>query len=207
MSEGRTYHKYGECKKGTHNKYYEVEAVEQEDGTATWSFRWARIGQLCSKPKEGTTHSFGAAEQICRTQWARKKANYQEVTAMEALASAVQDLDERPNNGLPKVDLIVPCFHAGPSEKRLRQFCRKYLDKLNVIRASRNDLGFERYEKQIDTMLKQYCAEFKRIYTTRAHYAVEDNSHAHAAFRIFFEALCGETRCSVYGYFDGVGVR
>lgn len=207
MDNLRTYHNYGECKRGTENKYYEVEAVEQEDGSATWTFRWARIGYECSKPKEGTSYSFERAKQICQDQWKKKSRKYTEVTAMEALASAAQELHERPNRGLPKLDLDIPHFHAGKSEKRCKKFCAKYLDKLNIVRASRYDLEYDDYEKQITAVLKQYCAEWGRIITSKTHGALAENANAHTAFRIFFRLMKDDAGCSVYGYFQGVGTQ
>jgi hypothetical protein len=206
MSEGRTFHKYGECKQGIHNKYYEVEAIELEDGRATWAFRWARIGQICGKPKEGTVSSFQRAKQICKAQW-KKKAKYKEVTAMEALASAAQEVEERPNNGLPPIDPSIPCFHAGKSEDRMKEFCRKYVAKLNVIRASRNSLGYDAMEKQVETLLKQYCAEFGRIKGTKAHGTAAKDPASVTAFSVFFRLLKDNAGCSVYGFFPHVGVQ
>lgn len=204
MTELRTYYKYGECKQGTHNKYYEIEAIELEDGTATWAFRWARIGGICGKPKEGKSSTFEQAESICYTQWTKKSKKYTEVNAMQALASAAQELHERPINGLPRIELDVPSFHAGKSEDRLTKFCVKYQDKLNVIRASKNDMGETEYGKQIETMLKQYCAEFQRIKETAGH-GQNCDGHADTAFRTFLNALIENAGIGVYFYHDSVG--
>jgi hypothetical protein len=200
MAGLRTYHKYGECKRGLHNKYYEVEAIELEDGTATWSFRWARIGQICGKPKEGTAAFFEMAKRICITQWKKKQKDYKEVTAMEALASAAQELDERPNNGLPAVDIPTPRFQAGKSEKRLRSFCEKYVKKLNVIRASKNALSSDAYEKQVRKTFDQCCAEFARIKRSKSH-GPNCKGFTDTAFRGFLEALKDNAGCVVYGYY------
>lgn len=203
MNDYRTYYKYGECKKGTHNKYYEVEAVELEDGSATWAFRWARIGGICGKPKEGTSSSFEIARSVCMTQWA-KKSKYTEVNAMEALASAAQELHERPVNGHERIELTVPCFHAGKSEERLEQFCTKYQDKLNVIRASRWDMEENAYVKQMETMLTQYCDEFQRIKETAGH-GPNCGGHADTAFRIFLNSLIENTKVGIYFHHKSVG--
>ena len=206
MSEQRRYTVYAENKAGTNNKFYEVEANEDEDGRAEWIFRWGRIG-TAGQSKEGTTYSFEAAERICQDQFAKKRGRgYREVSPLEALASAAEEVSERPVQGLEPVTLVVPCFHAGASETRLRKFCQKYNDKLNVIRGSKRVLGFEAYRKQIEAMLKQYCAEFKRIKGSKTH-GHNCVGHADTAFRIFFSLLKDEARCNVYGYFDGVGVH
>lgn len=203
MGEFRSYHKYGECKTGTNNKYYEVEAKELENGTATWRFAWARIGYECSKPKEGTAYSFERAKQICQDQW-KRKAKYKEVNAMQALASAAEELHERPVNGHERVDLTVPCFHAGKSEERMKQFCLKYQDKLNVIRTSRWSMGADQYSDQIETMLKAYCSEYQRTKKTATH-GPNLGVHAETAFRIFLDALMADAKCGVYFYHDAVG--
>jgi predicted DNA-binding WGR domain protein len=203
--ELRSYTRYGEKKAGTNNKFYEVTADEQEEGgRATWEFRWGRIGTT-GQCKNGTTYSFEEAKRLCKMQFGKKEQRgYREVTAMEALASAAEAPEERPNNGLSKVEIDIPCFHAGKSEKRCQQFCRKYIDKLNVIRASKWALG-DAYSTQIETLLKQYCAEFKRMQGTKVHGHLAENVHAHTAFRIFFGLLKDNAGCGVYGFFEGVG--
>jgi hypothetical protein len=204
MDDLRRFTRYGECKRGVNNKYYEVEAVEHEDGSATYTFRWARIGYECSKPTTERVFSFEEAKRRCLAQWEKKKAKYKEVNAMEALASAVQELDERETRGLSAVELEAPCFHAGKSEARCQQFAKKWLAKLNLVRKSKWDLG-DRYNKQIETILKGYCAEWQRICKTKAHGHLRDNAAAHTAFRIFFSDLKDNAGTYVYGYFEGVG--
>ena len=205
MSEQRRFHLYAEKKAGIHNKYYEVEAIELEDGSATWEFRWARIGSICGKPKSGASYSFATARNICQAQFDKKCAKgYREVGALEALASAAEEVTERPNRGLEEVTLDIPCFHAGSSEARLTKFCRKYNEKLNVIRASQNVLGYDAYRKQIETMLKQYCSEFKRIEASKSH-GHNLVSFAQTARNIFFGALRENAGCTVWGYFEGIG--
>jgi hypothetical protein len=200
MTELRSYHKYGECKTGTNNKYYEVEATELENGHATWIFRWGRIGYECTKPKEGSSYSFEEAKRICKDQW-KKKAKYKEVCAMQALASAAEEIHERPVNGHARVTLDVPVFHAGKSEERMKQFCVKYQDKLNVIRASARSMGPDQYSDQIKATFKQYCSEFQRIKKTAGH-GPNLGDHAEAAFRIFLDTLVDNAMCHVYFYHD-----
>lgn len=203
MSEDlRRFTRYGVKQSGVNNKYYEVEAVENEDGTATWIFRWARIGYECSKPKTGRAFSFERAVEICEEQWKKKSTGrnpYVEKNAMEALALAVQDLDERHTRGLSAVEIETPCFHAGKSEKRCRQFCEKWLAKFNLVRRSKFDLGNE-YEKQIEIVLKGYAAEWARICKTKAHGHLADNAHAQTAYRIFFGEMKDLAACCVWVY-------
>jgi hypothetical protein len=204
MTDHRSYHKYGECKTGTNNKYYQVEAQELEDGRATWSFTWARIGYECSKPKEGVSYSFERAEQICRDQWKKKSGKYKEVNAMQALASAAEEIHERPVNGYERVTLNVPCFHAGKSEERMKHFCLKYQDKLNVIRASARSMESKQYHDQVEEILKAYCSEFQRTKKTATH-GPNLGAHADTAFRIFLDTLMANAECGVYFYHDAVG--
>jgi len=197
---------YSEKKKGTNNKFYEVEAVElEEGGRAEWIFRWGRIG-TAGQEKRGTSYSFASAKQKCREQAeAKRKRGYTKVNAMEALASAVQELDERKTRGLKAIEIEVPCFHAGDSEKRCEQLCRKWLDKLNLVRKSKFDLGDTEYDNQIKAVLNGYCKEWSRICSTKAHGALAGNAHAHTAFRIFFNALKDDAGTTIFGYFEGVG--
>jgi predicted DNA-binding WGR domain protein len=205
MTEQRRYTAYAENKKGTNNKFYEVEALEGEDN-ATWIFRWGRIGTR-GQEKQGTSYNFYEAKRACEDQMAKKqKRGYREVSPLEALASAGEEISERKVQGLEAITLVIPRFHAGSSEARLTKFCRKYNDKLNVIRASKRVLSFDAYRKQIEAMLKQYCAEFKRIKGSKTH-AHNCDVHAETSFRIFFSLLKDEARCPVYGYFEGAGVH
>ena len=206
MNEERRFTAYAEFKAGTNNKFYEVEAIELEDGRAKWIFRWGRIG-TAGQSKEGTTYSFGVAKRMCDEQFEKKqKKGYREVSPLEALASAGEEITEWKNNGLSPVEVDIPKFHAGPSEKRCQAFCAKYLEKLNVIRASRWDLSIDTYEKQIKALLKQYCAEYKRIKGSKTH-GHNLVSFADTAMSIFFRGLKDNAACTVWGYFGVVVVQ
>ena len=99
----------------------------------------------------------------------------------------------------------MPNFHAGKSEKRCQQFAAKYLAKLNLLRTSRWDLG-DAYRKQVKAMLQSYCKEWQRICRSKAHGHLGDNANAQTAFRIYFGLLRDDSKCSIYGRFEGVGV-
>lgn len=203
--ELRRFTRYGEKKAGTNNKFYEVEALEREDGTAEWIFRWGRIGTE-GQSKEGTSYSFESAKRKCEDQFKAKAGRgYRQVTAMEALASACQDVAERKTNGHEAVDLVIPKFWGGASEKRCQEFCRKWNEKLNVVRKSRWDLGDAAYRTQIVSVLEGYCKEWKRILGTKAHGHLADNAQAHTAFRMFFSQLKDNAKLTVCGHFEGVG--
>lgn len=197
---------YAEKKKGVNNKYYEVEAIELEDGRGQWIFRWGRIGYDPTGTNEGTSHSFAAAKQKCREKAvAKHKRGYTRVTAMEALASAVQEPHERPTRGLKAIEIEVPCFHADDSEKRCKRFAQKYLAKLNIVRKSKFELGDTEYDNQMEGVLKGYCAEWGRITSTKAHGHLAENANAQTAFKIFFGALKENAGTMLFGYFEGVG--
>lgn len=202
------YSRYAEKKAGANNKFYEVEAEPQDDGTFRVVFRWGRIGTLGQEKQQCITAHYDYAVRLCDEQFAAKqKRGYVEVNAMEALASAAQDVSEREVNGLEPVEIETPKFHAGTSEKRCQQFCSKYLDKLNVIRKDKRTLGMDHYERQIEALLKSYCKEWGRILRTKAHGHLADNPAAINAMRIFFNDLVNNAGCYVSGYFEGVGVR
>jgi len=202
MDELQRFTRYGEKKAGTNNKFYEVEAQENEDGRATWIFRWGRIGTT-GQSKEGETYSFSGAKSICLEQFRIKtEKGYREVNAMEALASAVEEVHERKTNGLSAVEIVIPCFHAGKSEKRCQEFCQKWLDKLNIVRGSRWDLDANAYEKQIEGVLKGYTKEWRRIRTSKTH-GPNLGFSADAAARIFFDALKRDTAICTFVYFEG----
>lgn len=203
----RTYQRYAEKKVGSNNKFYAVEVEELEDDRAKWIFRWGRIGTDGGKPKEGISYSFEGAKSICDAQFAKKKrqSGYVEVNAMQALASAVEELHERQANGLPPVEMEFSNFFAGKSEGRCHQLCQKWLDKLNIVRGSKHDLGFNAYEKQIEAVLKGFCKAWARIRKTKAHRHLEDNAHAHTAFRLTFKAFKDASGIPIYGYYQGVG--
>lgn len=200
-----TYQRYAEKKAGTHNKFYAVEAEELESGRANWTFRWGRIGSE-GQTKEGESYSYEGAVSICDAQFVKKcSRGYTEVNAMQALASAVEEIHERKTNGLSKVEIVFPNFFAGKSEGRCHQFCQKWVGKLNVVRGSKFDLGDTAYQKQIKDVLKGFCKEWGRIVKTQAHGHLEDNANAWTAFRIVFAALKDDAGTRVCGHFEGVG--
>lgn len=204
MTELRRMTRYAHMRKGTNNKFYEVEVQEHDDGPDEMIFRWGRIGT--AGQSKTSTGAYDFLVSVANQQFETKlKKGYEEANAMEALAAAAQiDLTERQNRGLDPVEIEIPCFHAGKSEKRCQEFAQKYLDKLNLIRASRWDLG-DKYSKQIEALLKSYCSEWRRIRRTKAHGHLAENALAHTAFRLFFAAMKDNTKCYVCGYFEGVG--
>jgi predicted DNA-binding WGR domain protein len=169
MSEDQRYTRYAEKKAGTNNKFYEVEAIE-EDGSVRYFFRWGRIGSK-GQEKEHRASNFAYAKSVCDEQFARKLGTkgYREVTAMEALASAIEEVDERKTNGLSPVEIVLPCWGAGESEARLDKFARKWLNKFNLVRASYHDLSNTETNRQFRSVLDGYQSEWKRICLSKAH--------------------------------------
>ena len=205
MSDRRS-SRYAEKNAGASNKFYEVKVEELDNGQSKLYFTYGRIGTEGRTLDQGAFGSYEYAVQVGDEQFEKKLAKgYKEVTAMQAIASAVETLEERKTNGLEPVEIDVPRFHAGTSEARCKKFCEKWLAKLNLVRASRWDLGDSAYSKQITSVLKGYCKEWTRITNTKAHGHLAENVHAQTAFRIFFGSLKDNTKTYVYGYFQGVG--
>jgi len=198
--------RYAEKKVGANNKFYEVRVEEQEDGGAMVEFVYGRIGTMGRVLPQGRFYNFEYGQREADEQFNKKlDKGYVEVTAMQAIASAVETLEERKTNGLSAVEIFIPCFHAGKSEVRCGQFCSKWLTKLNLVRASRWDMEPDVYEKQIKEVLKGYLKEWKRICETKAHGALGENSAALTAAQIFFNALKDDAGISIYSAFRGVG--
>ena len=187
---------YAEKKAGTNNKFYEVEAIATENGAKS-VFRWGRIGTK-GQSKEHFHYSFEAAKRVCQEQFEKKTGKgYREVSALEALASCGEELDERETNGLSAVEIDIPCFHAEKSEARCRKLCQQTLDKLNLIRASRWDLSYDAYEKQIETLLKGFVKGFTRVKESKTH-GPNWTAFAGNAARIFYHALERDAGIDIY---------
>jgi len=205
MSESRVFHRYAEKRAGTQNKFYEIEAEEQPDGSGKWTYRYGRIGTK-GQSRSGTSYSFEGAKLLVDIRFKEKlEKGYREMNAMEALASAAQDPQERETKGLPPVQLEIPSFFAGKSEERCRRLCEKYLNKLNLVRKSKFELSYNEYQKQAESVLLSYCEEFNRMVQTKAHKHLDANRLAWNAFEAFFRQLHSEAGQPVYGAFPGIG--
>ena len=203
MTDEQRYSRYAEMKRGTHNKFYEVKVEETESGSYRLTFTYGRIGTEGRALDQGLHTSYSYAKQRADEQFDKKlDKDYVEVTAMQALASAVETLEERQTNGLSAVEIVIPRFHAGKSEKRCVTFAQKWIDKLNLVRASRWEFDSDAYRRQADGVLKGYCKEWKRICGTQAHGALADNSAAQTAFRMIFASLKDDAGITLYGYYN-----
>jgi predicted DNA-binding WGR domain protein len=208
VNDERRFNRYAEKKAGTNNKFYQVEVEELEDGRAKVYFTYGRIGTDGRRLDQGFFASYEGGVRVAKEQFAKKRQRgYVEVNAMQALASAAQELHERKTNGLEKVKLVIPKFFAGKSEKRCQDLCKKYEAKLNIVRASKHDLGWDAFYEQITAVLKQYCAEWRRMQRTKAHGHLVDNAAAQTGFRLFFTSMTDNAGCVPCGYFEGVGVH
>jgi predicted DNA-binding WGR domain protein len=184
----RTFSRYAELKAGLNNKFYEVEVEEQPDGTAKWLHRWGRIG-TAGAVKPGKSYSFIAAKDLCNEQFKKKlDKGYVEVTAMQIIASAAETVEERPVRGLDPVKILVPNFGAGPSEERCKAFAQKYLDKMNVIRKSKDDLGAKYYD-QITDLIESFRDEWDRMKVSKTHGDHIRHQQASDAFKEILIAL------------------
>ncbi len=183
----RRHHRYAHMRRGTHNKFYQIEVSEREDGTAEVIYTWGRIGTRGQTKR--ATGSFDVVRRFADEQFEKKlKKGYEEANIMEALAAACQPPEERHNTGLPSVEIDIPKFHAGKSEDRCRTFAQKYIDKLNLVRRSRWDL-LNGYDKQIEGVLASYCKEWKRICNSKTHSSNVIHSAAQSAYANLFYAL------------------
>jgi len=188
------YSRYAEKKAGTNNKFYEVKVEEHESGQARLTFTYGRIGTEGRELDQGLYASYGYAVQCADEQFKKKLGKgYTEVTAMQAIASAVETLEERKTNGFEPVDLEIPCFNAGDSEARCRKLCEKWLAKLNLVRGSCFDLGTD-YGKQITGVTRGFAREWDRIKNTKAHGHLKGNGMAEEAFFTFLRRLRSNTR-------------
>lgn len=185
----RLYTRHAEFKAGLNNKFYDVEVEEQEDGSAKWLHRWGRIGTN-GQTKEGVSYSFMAAKRICDEQFATKlNKGYVEITAMQVIASAAQLVEERPINGLPPMKVLIPNFGAGPSEERCKAFAQKFVDKMNVVRKSKDDLGGKSYVDQQVAIIESYVQEWERMLSSKTHGDHLRGQQAQDAFKEILIAL------------------
>lgn len=164
----RRHHVRAEYAKGTSNKFYETTAQEMEIGITSWEFRWGRIG-TAGQTKKGTSYTFDGAVTLCKQQMRKKlDKGYIKVSAspLRLLGQAIQDEAERQTNGLPPANLEIPTnwgMYTPAGNKRITKFAKKYLDKLNLIRASYYDLSNDKRLKQVNKLLEQYVREYDRI--------------------------------------------
>lgn len=195
-NELRTYRRYAEFRKGTSNKFYEVEVEELgPDGPAKITFRYGRIGQA-GRTKEDTFRHFGTASIVADNRFAEKLAKgYVEIkSALHALAAACETPEDRPNRGLPPAVIEAPsAWGLGRKrDERLTAFVRKYVNKLNLIRASHNELEPKVYAKQVSNLLQQYAREWCRIAGSKQ-FAGLELAPVHARIDEIYQALRAES--------------
>jgi len=196
----REYSQYLEFKKGTSNKFYEVRVKELETGRAEVWVRYGRIGTTGQRKLHGKRHNFDFALLIAKEQENKKrKKGYKKVSALEALASAIEEPEERRNKGLPPVELAIPVWNTGrdKTDERLTASAEKHLNKLNLVRASRWDLGLTPFKTQVEKVLEQYAGDFFRIKAAKVHAYYIDASTEQRA-REFFENLKENTGSNIH---------
>jgi len=179
-TELQTYSRYSEFKRGTSNKFYQIEVQELEGGRASFLVRYGRIGATPREKCYGTHYNFRAACSKAETLFGKKLTKgYREATALEALASAIEEPNQRKNNGLAPVTLDLPLWDSGSPETnaRLDKLAQAAVDKLNLIRASYNGMSATIYRKQIKDVVRSLQAEFSRISNTRLHGPYIVNNH------------------------------
>lgn len=202
-AELRKYYRYAEFKKGTSNKFYQVQAIETGgDGLRTRVvYTYGRIGTDGQrKVQEGLSWSY--AKQLADDKFEQKLAKgYKEVSALEALASACEEPEDRPQRGLSPVEVELPSFQTGnpATDKRLETMCEKYLKKLNLIRASYYELSVKQHKTQNETLFKQFRNEFRRICGSKTHGEFANNPLTEQKVRVFFRSLIDVSGDFFYG--------
>lgn len=189
------YTRYAEKKAGKHNKFYEVIVDPCEDGKFDVLFRWGRIGTSGTTKRECRTGDYSWAKTQCDNQFLTKLSKgYREVTAMEALASAIQDPTERRTaGGLPPVEILIP-----QAPERLQRYFKKYLDKLNVLRDSRGTLDYDEYRDQFFDLIDQYNSEWNRICKTKAHGHLRSSERFCGMVNDFYRELSNAKGVEIY---------
>jgi len=199
-NELRTHRRYAEFRKGTSDKFYEVQVEELEvKGRATLTIRYGRIGQT-GQSKVTSLHSFGAASNAADNKFAEKlaKGYVESKSPLHALAAAFETPEDRPNCGLPPAAIQTPAaWGLGPEiDAKLTAFVDKYVGKLNLIRASKHDLHRKTYTLQIDNLLDQYMREWARLTGSRR-FAGLDLAPANAHAAAIYRALCAQSGTNV----------
>lgn len=165
--ELRTHKRYAEFRKGTSDKFYEIEVTElEEDGKARITYRYGRIGQAGqSKPDESMGYTWAVDVADAKFEEKLEKGYEEAKSPLHALAAALETPADRPNKGLPPAAVAVPTWNTGncSANERLMAFAEKYIEKLNLIRASRDVLLEKIYNQQITNLFKQFAEEWHRI--------------------------------------------
>ena len=187
--------RYAEKKKGTCNKFYEVRVEEEEaGGEAKVTFVYGRIGTAGREIVDGFAYCFDHGQVQANEQFEKKLAKgYVEATAMQAIASAVETLEERKTNGYEPVELEIPHFNSASRERWIK-LCKKWNAKLNLVRGSATDLGGCEYREQIRGVVNGYSREWSRIKTSKAHGHLYGNRAAELAYQTFVLLLRDNTR-------------
>ncbi len=204
----RSHSDYLEFKKGVSNKFYEVEVSEIQGGEATVKVRYGRIGANGQSKVYSVYLNYAIAlseaEGLVK---AKEKKGYKKVSALQALASACEEPEERKNKGLSPLEAEIPkwrvAYNAGVTERRLDSWAAEFLSKLNLIRASYYDLTYTQVSQQLETLFKQKRAEVKRIAGSKTHgFAVSDDPRTLSAARMFYEDLRTQTSPNIYVYWN-----
>lgn len=214
----RTYKLYAEMKKGTSFKFYEVVAQElEEGGRATLVANWGRIGAKGQSKNYGTFRSYFSAKSNGEEQFEKKlKKGYVKASALQALASACQEPEERLEEcAYHPREVTFPVWGTGnpATDKRLEKLAEQTLTKLNLVRSDKErfysfNSGYSKYFKEAARLIEAYGKAYRRMSKTNAHsrFCDEDvERKVRSVFNRFTEDFCHTRR---YGnrtpYFPGV---
>ncbi|MCI0562787.1 MAG: WGR domain-containing protein [Nitrososphaera sp.] len=158
---------YFEYKMGTSNKFYKITVVETDNGSATLTTRYGRIGTN-GRVDTQTFHHYNLAVLHAEDLVDEKlRKGYKQVSALQALASACEEPHERNSNGLKPLEIAIPGWFVNvATAERLNAWAHKLLYKLNLIRASYYELSNtpgRAAENQAEKLFTQAREEIIRI--------------------------------------------
>lgn len=200
-SVNQEFSEYLEFKKGTSNKFYEVSVKPDGDGYWRFTARYGRIGAN-GRVKDYGRSTWAYAVVSAETQINKKLGKgYKKADPLSALASALQEPEERKLKGKPPHIMPIPhWFIDTPGTiERLDKWAKKFLSKVNLVRASYYELSHEQHRDQITTVFTSARDEFQRIKKTKAHgAAVKADHRTETAAAVFFNDLRDREQVYVY---------
>lgn len=203
----RTYKLYAEMKKGTSFKFYEVVVQElEEGGPATLVANYGRIGTGGRTKSYGTYGVYTSAKHIAHSRFdAKLKKGYVRVSALQALASACQEPEDRLGKSAyhPR-EITFPVWGTGnpATDKRLEKLTEQTLTKLNLVRSDKKRYyslhsGYSKYFKEACRLIEAYGKSYRRMSKTNAHSRFCDDDverKVRSMFNRFAEEFCHPRR-------------
>lgn len=174
----RTYKRYAEMKRGTAFKFYEVvvQETDAELNRAIFTARYGRIGQEGRTQTKLVNSLYSTCVREANDLFSTKLGKgYKEVSALEALASAMSGPEERLEEASAPT-LAVPSFRTGShsTDRRLEKLAQDKLDKLRLIYEDKSvyyktDYDYERFYKDAGEVLRSLSRGYANVKRTKAH--------------------------------------